>query len=378
MMADWTKPFTATYTWWRVPRASYGVYDPDDLTTWFRYYYAMGEESEQVDGIYKATLQTNANTETFETGNALCVGTLDLGTDLLRCRMRAEFEDGTAEDVVLGTYNVSVPSYGLHGAYRECTAVLDGRLIELQQDMFETPYIAQSGMNGSVYARTIVRLANMTFSAPAEVGETAIGTTMSFGLGVPTDEGGTKLSAYNAIMTQTQGARAASTDEYGRVQVRKPIDYDSAPVWTLDESNATFLGEAEDEFDTSKICNVVYAVFETSEGTVVGSAVDDNAKSPWSIANFGRRKVAAYTYQMNATQAQADAKAKELLDGTRSIVHRVTIKHVWCGARTGDVVRLDWPSMRIRGNFAIRTQTIEVGSAGCLTTSELRRFERVY
>jgi hypothetical protein len=32
--------------------------------------------------------------------------------------------------------------------------------------------------------------------------------------------------------------------------------------------------------------------------------------------------------------------------------------------------------MRIRGNFAIRTQTIEVGSAGCLVTSELRRFER--
>lgn len=370
MMADWTKPFTAAYTWWRVPRASYGTFEsftPDP------YYASTGEESEQVDGIYKATLQTNANTETYETGDALCVGTLDLGADLLRCRMHAEFEDGTTEDVVLGTYNVSVPSYGLHGAYRECTAVLDGRLIELQQDMFDTPLVVSRGNNGAYYAEWVVRKRNITFGDSIPTAP-AMRATMTFGMGVPTDEGGTVLSAYNAIMDEVFGYRAASTDPYGRILRRAPIDYDSAPVWTFDESNATFLGEAEDEFDTSKICNVVYAVFETSEGTVVGSAVDD--ESEWGVTNYGRRKVAAYTFQTNATQAQADAKAAELLDGTRSIVHRVTIKHVWCGARTGDVVELNWPSMGITGNFAIRTQTIEVGSAGCLTTSELRRFER--
>jgi hypothetical protein len=371
-MADWTKPFTASYTWWRVPRASYGTYDPDVFPD--PYFYSTGEESEQVDGIYKATLQTNANTETYETGNALCVGTLDLGTDLLRCRMQATFEDGTTEDVVLGTYNVSVPSYDLHSAYRECTAVLDGRLIELQQDMFDTPLVVPKNTNGWAYAARVVRQRNIPFAHGDAPVAQAVGTTMSFGMGVPTDDGGTVLSAYNTIMTQTQGARAASTDEYGRMQLRAPIDYDSAPEWTFDESNATFLGEAEDEFDTSKICNVVYAVYETSEGTVVGSAID--TESQWSVANYGRRKVAAYTFQTNATQAQADAKAAELLDGTRSIVRRVTIKHVWRGARTGDVVELNWPSMGITGNFAIRTQTIEVGSAGCLTTSELRRFER--
>ena len=76
------------------------------------------------------------------------------------------------------------------------------------------------------------------------------------------------------------------------------------------------------------------------------------------------------------TQAQADAKAAELLDNQLSVVRRVTIKHVWCGARTGDVVALEWPSVGISGNFAIRRQTIAVGSAGCICTSELRRFER--
>lgn len=372
-MADWTKPFTATYTWWRVPRASYGTYD-GPLND--RDFYNMGEETEQVENIVSATLQTNASTETYETGDAQCVGTLDLGTDLLRCKMHVEFEDGTTEEVVLGTYNVSVPVYNVHSTYKDCSAVLDGRLIELQQDMFDTPLVVPKDMNGWAYAAMIVRQRHLTFANDNGPVWKAVGTTMSFGMGVPTDEGGTVLSAYNAIMTQTQGVRAASTDEYGRVHFLAPIDYDSDPVWVFDETNATFLGEAEDEFDTSKICNVVYAVFETSEGTVVGSAIDTDASSPWSIANYGRRKVAAYTYQTNATQEEADAKARTLLNGTRSIVHRVTIKHVWCGARTGDVVELNWPSMGITGNFAIRTQTIEVGSAGCLTTSELRRFER--
>lgn len=371
-MADWTKPFTASYTWWRVPRESYGIYEspvPDPN------FYSTGEETEQVENILSATLQTNANTQTFETGEARCIGRLDLGTDLLRCRMHAEFEDGTTEDVVLGTYNVSVPSYNIHGTYRECTAVLDGRLIELQQDMFDTPLVVAKGLNGMAYANLIVRQRNLTFADRVPTAP-AMNTTMTFGMGVPTDDGGTVLSAYNAITSEVFDLRAASTDQYGRVRRRYQIDYDSAPVWTFDESNATFLGEAEDEFDMSKICNVVYAVFETSDGTVIGSAIDDNAKSPWSVANYGRRKVALYTNQTNATQAEADAMAARLLKGTRSIIHRVTIKHTWCGARTGDVVRLDWPSMRIRDNFAIRTQSIEVGSAGCLTTSELRRFDR--
>ena len=379
-MADWSEPFDAEYSWWRVPRASYGIYDPDQFRD--PDFYSIGTETEQVDGIRKATLQTNDSTETYETGDALCTGRLDLGSDLLRCRMRATFEDGTSEDVILGTYNVSVPSYDVHGsdgeAFAECTATLDGRLIELQQDMFETPLVVPKGMNGWAYAGLIVRQRNITFAEGDAPVAQAVGTTMSFGMGVPTDDGGTVLSAYNTIMTQTQGARAAKTDQYGRIQLLKPIDYDGEPVWTFAEGqNATFLDEAEDELDASKVCNVVVAVFETEDATVVGTATDEDPASPWSIANYGRRKVAAYTFHNSATQAQADAKAKELLDGTRSIVHRVTIKHVWCGARTGDIVAVSWPSVGISGKFAIRRQTIEVGTGGCITTSELRRFERV-
>ena len=124
-------------------------------------------------------------------------------------------------------------------------------------------------------------------------------------------------------------------------------------------------------------------VYETGEATIVGTAEDTDPESPWSIANYGRRKVAVYTYSdapagadAAAKQASADAKAAQLLDENRSVVRRVTVSHVYCPATVGDIVEVDYPSAGISGKFAIRTQTVEVGSAGCMTTSELRRFER--
>ena len=53
-MADWTKPFEASYTWWRVDRASYtywrDAFDRGDT-------YATGIEVEQIPNITSATLQ---------------------------------------------------------------------------------------------------------------------------------------------------------------------------------------------------------------------------------------------------------------------------------------------------------------------------------
>ena len=365
-MADWTKPFEASFSWWRVPRSSF---DPNTVGS-------DGVETERIPNITRATLQLNDSTETFETGTAKCVGMLDVGTDLIRCHMTATWEDGTSEDAVLGTYNVSIPSRDVLGSYAECEAVLDGRLIELQQDAFETPLIVPKNVNGAAYAAGIAQTRGLTFADHLDVGEFTT-SQRAYGLGVEGDGNGSVLSAYNDLMVGTQGTRAAKTDPWGRLLVLAPIDYGSVPVWTFAEgASATFLSNATDERDTSKVCNVVVCVYEDGESTVVGTAEDTDSESPWSIANYGRRKVAVYTYQSSATQAQADAKAAKLLEENRSIVRRVTIKHTYCPARVGDIVEVSYPSAGIYGRFAVRTQTIEVGSAGCMTTSELRRFER--
>ncbi len=304
----------------------------------------------------------------------------------MRCHLTATWEDGTTEDVVLGTYDVSVPSRDVHGSYEECSAILDGRLMELQQDAFEGPMVVPKGYNAWADAARWVRERGLTFTdddstVPAGYAAT---TTYTFGLGADGYDGGSVLSAYNAVMSDVEKLRAATTDPYGRVMLRNPIDYDGTPVWTFAEGvNATFLEDAVDERDTSKVCNVVICVYEADDATTVGTAEDTDEFSPWSIANYGRRKAAVYTYNEAPAgstdaerQATADAKAAKLLDENRSIVRRVTISHVYCPARVGDIVEVSYPSAGIFGKFAIRTQTIDVGSAGCMTVSELRRFER--
>lgn len=361
-MADWTKPFTARYVWKRVPRLSYKGGGSSG------YSHGTGRETESVKLLAEGTIETNSDTATFESGTAYCLDVPDLGTDLLRCHLLAEFYDGTTEDVVLGTFLPNVPSKDLGS---RTTVKLDGRLMELRDDAFYTPRTIARGVDCGSYAQLLCWERGITTTYPFPVTGIALGTSWALGFD---EESGNVLSTVNELLRQA-GMRSASTDEYGRVRLRLPVDYGSAPVWTFAEGeNATFLRTAKDERDASSVCNVVKVTYETNESTTVGYAEDTT--SEWSIASLGRRKVGQYKYNDTATQTQANAKALELLNNQLSVVRRVTLTHVWCGARTGDVVEVNWPSQGIYGKFAIRKQEIGIGSAGCLCTSELRRFER--
>ena len=186
-----------------------------------------------------------------------------------------------------------------------------------------------------------------------------------------------RSDAVNSLLSLA-GYSAASTDALGRVVMAPYVDPDRrTPVWTFEEGiNATFLSKAEEERDSRDVCNVVLAIYESDEQTTIGEAVDDDPMSPYSTVSLGRRKVAKYSYNSTATQAEADAKAAELLKTQQSTIRRVKLSHVHCPARVGDVVQVKWPSAGISGTYVVRTQTVDIGSAGCLTQSELRAFER--
>lgn len=366
-MADWTKPFTASYVWRRVARDSYRM--PP---------YGIGRETAEVTNITSARISVNSSTDTFESASAECVGMLDVGTDLVRCHLLATFADGTTEDVVLGTFEVTVPSRDVRGSFESCTATLDGRLIDLSEDSLLAPLSVRKGVNAQSMAITVAEQGGPTVAVPFPPSSVALDAQWTFGLtGNSEDEpGGSRLECVNALL-EVANRRAAFTNEYGSIVIREPIDYDSTPVWEFVEGeNATFLSEATEEFDTTNVANTVLAIYETSEATVVGVAIDDDPDSPYSTVNLGRRKVAKYTYNNLLSQDKANEVAAKLLATRQSVIRRVTIRHVWCGARVGDVVRIDYPSAGISGNFAIRTMDIDVGSAGCLCTTELRRFER--
>lgn len=356
-MADWHRPFTATYRFMRVSRST-------------------GYETAQLDGIKGGTLQLNQDTATFESATLGTASYFDLGSDLVRCYLDAEWDDGTAESVCLGTWLATIPGRSVDGVQETCTAYCDGRLQELQDDSFSAPVTVDAGENIVSTAAAIAQQAGLTVVyTPSDA---TLGTAWTFGLESQGEEdGGSKLDAVNSLLSLA-GYGSASTDTMGRVVMAPYVDPDRrTPVWTFEEGlNATFLSKAEEERDSRDVCNVVLAIYESDEQTTIGEAVDDDPMSPYSTVRLGRRKVAKYTYNDSATQAKADAKAAELLKTQQSTIRRVKLSHVRCPARVGDVVQVKWPSAGISGTYVVRTQTVDIGSAGCLTQSELRAFER--
>ena len=358
-MPDWTKPFESSWRWVRVSRST-------------------GYETEQLGNLTTGSLSINSNTTVFESASVDCIGMLDVGHDFVRCYLEARWDDGTTESVCMGTWLANVPSRDVYGSYEECTVRLDGRLIELDEDSFENIVTVAKGQDPVAYAKSVCEASGLTVLQLDSYSGT-LGSTWRFGLeGMSMDEDyiGSKLKAVNSLLREA-AFRSAETDAYGNVLFRKRIDYDSPPVWAFKEGlNATFLSAATDERDVTEIANKVITVYETEEATTIGIATDTDPASPWSTVSLGRVRCKVYNYDTTATQAKANDRAARLLDEQQSVTRRVTISHVYCPVRVGDIVSIDYPSARISGKFAIRTQEIELGGAGCLTKSELRRFER--
>lgn len=366
-MADWTKPFEASYRFMRVGRAS-------------------GFEEEELGGIIGGTLEVNQDTAVYESATLQTVKYFDLGSDFVRGYLDATWEDGTTESVCLGTWLASVPARDVDGPLDSCTAYCDGRLQELQDDSFPAPVAVDAGENIVEMAKAVAVWAGLNVvSTPSD---STLSTMWTFGLDSEgDDEGGSKLQAVNSLLSLA-GYSSAYTDELGNVVMKPYIDpaYRN-PVWTFEEGvNATFLSKGKEERDSREVCNVVLAIYESDEQTFIGEAVDDDPMSPYSTdpqTGIGRRKVAKYRYDSlpqgstdQERQASADAKAEELLRTQQATIRRVTVQHVHCPVKVGDVVEVRWPSAKIEGTYVVRTQTVDIGSAGCLTQSELRAFER--
>lgn len=355
-MADWSEPFDAEYRHMRVSRAT-------------------GRETELLAQFDQSgTLSYNQDKQTKASGSCTVHDALSIGADLVRVYVDATGQvTGWQESACLGTYLPSVASYDVDGDSRKATVKLEGRLKELSDDDFDAPVCAPAGTDPVAFAAQVVRGCGLEAVGELESGY-ELSVPWSFGL----ESGeGSKLAAVNALL-DLAGFASVDTDAYGRVVFSRYADpAERAPSHSFTEGeNARFLAQMTDERDASDVKNVVKAVYSTQESTVVGVATDDDPDSPWSTVSLGRRVVGTYDYSDEATQAQADAKAAELLRSNQSVIHRVTLRHVlvpWLSV--GDVVDIDWPTGGVSGRFAIRTQDIDLG-AGCLVTSEVKRSER--
>lgn len=341
---------------------------------------ATGEECGVVANVRPGgSITRNLDTDTYESAQLEYEGSWDVGADLVRVYLDATFyRTGETASEPLGTFLSDAPSRDVDGALASGTATLDGRLAELADDAFEDAHTVAAGADPVAAAAAIARGCGLEVVADPTAYRLAEART--YGLG--DDE--SKLSVVNDLLSLA-GFSAARTDPMGRVLMRRYVEpADKAPAWAFEEGPlARFESEATDELDGSEVANVVLAIFETTDETVVGTAVDDDPASRWGVPALGRRKVARYRYDelpegptAQAREAAADAKAAEVLRTQQSAVHRVTLSGIYAPASCGDVVSVEYPSAGISGRFAVRTEDIDLSAAGCLTKYEVREFTR--
>lgn len=364
-MADWSRRFDASYRFMRVSRAT-------------------GDETERLRGIASGgTLERDLDTDVKESGTVTAVGGFDVGADMVRVWMDAEFPDGSAESVALGTYLVTLGERATDGVSDETAVKLTGRLKELADCEFVQPFSVPAGTNLVSYAKGIAESAGLRVTADAS----AYTSSSPLYYGVQPQEreassdSSTKLAVVNDLLDRA-GFASARTDAYGNVIFTRSTEIDERPPsWSFTEgSSARFLREATDGADTSTIANTVYAVYSWQpEGgeqrTVIGKAVDSDPASRWSTAAMGREVTARYTYDEPATQEQAGAKAAQLLEQQRSVAREITITHVYAPVTIGDGVDVDYRSGGIQGRFGVSSMRMELG-AGCLTETKARRYVR--
>ena len=358
-MADWTKEFESSYRAVRVSRTT-----------------LMETEVIKNAILSGSTITRNVDTEEYDRGNIVVAGDIDVGSDFLRIYLDATFADGTTESVPLGTFTVKAPKRSIRNDRSTREVVLSGLLSDVAEDDFEYPVTIPTGSNIVNEAVAIIRACGLDVVYDAN--DKTLTSQWVVGVGGKDDSPTSKLAIVNKLM-ELVDYHAAFTDPMGRVILTKYKDpADRSPSHVFEEGPlARFLTEAEEERDSSDVANVVVATFTTQDTETRGIAYDDDPRSPYSTVTLGRRKVKRYEYQDGATQAQANAKAAELLKTQQSVIRRVTLSHVYAPVTCNDVVGVEWPTANVHGSYAIRTQSIQLG-AGCLTKSELRRFERGY
>lgn len=346
---DWGKPFAVNF------RAVY----VDRLSR---------EETGTVAGLLPGgSVSRNLDTNSKESGKISVTGEFEPGGRLVR--LYADVSQGgelTAE--CLGTFVPNVSGYSYDGAVRTYEVELDGMLSELLDDVPDYPLTFPAGTPAVSAAREIAESAG--FAVYADDSAYVLGASRTYGL----DEDENKLSIVNDLLGLA-GFSSASCDAMGNLLMRRYVRPSARPVVaTMAEGpGCTFERACELKRDIGEVKNVVRCVYETQDETVIGVATDDLPTSEYSTVSLGRRNVGTYRYSDSATQAQADARAAEILAGMRDVVTSVTVTHVYRPIELSDVVALDYPSAGVSGRFTVRIQDISMGDA-MPVECELRSF----
>jgi hypothetical protein len=364
-MADWNERFASTrYHFVRVSRST-------------------GKELGLIPIFKGGSITRNLDVRAMETAELSSVSKPDLGRDLVRVYMDVKWDDGTSAQEVLGTFLPSVPKRDIDGDLSTYTVNLTGRLQELLGDSFSPPVVIGKGADAVAQAKAVCEGVGLTVIAEPSIYRTS--TVRTYGIGAEqnnSEVGETKLDMVNDLLSLA-GYWSAKTDPMGRVVMKSYASPDDRPVsWGFAEGpKAKFESKMTEERDASEVANHVVCRYSSDDVTVIGEAWDKDPNSEFSTVTIGRTITKGYTYSDlpdgNATYQQdvANRNAQKLLKQNQSVIQRVTMRNAYAPISVTDSVSLNFPTGEVNGKFEIRTQTLTL-SAGCPTSTELRRYTR--
>ena len=287
----WLTPFLAEYRFVRV-----------DLAT--------GLEKGELANITGGQVERNQDTAIFEQGSIDYTGALDMGTDLLRVYLEASDEwSGERRTEELGTFYVSTPKASNDGAVSTATADIYGRLLALEKDDFDGPYVVRAGTGYIEAARSIAEGCGL--EVVADPSDLVLDTTWVFGISTTSsdeDRSDSKLAAVNRLLSAA-GFLAAHTDPHGHLLMRRYTEPDERPLsfdYTEGE-DCRVMPDVESEHDTFSVVNVVHVDYSSQDASIRGTAVDDDPDSPYSTISTGRRVTARYDLTGLPDSVTADA-----------------------------------------------------------------------
>lgn len=344
-----------------------------------------GNETEVIRALKGGSVTRNDDTRIKESAEASLVDAYDFGPDLVRIHMDAVTVGGRQLTAVLGTFLPVVPSRSISGANSTHSLKMYGRLQELLDDKFPTPYQVAKGSDAVAVARKICEGAGL--SVVADPSDYRTSNVRYYGVGANqsnSDTGDTKLDAVNDLLTLAD-FRGAWTDAMGVVHLTKYRDpADIAESWSFVEGpTARFETSMSEEYDYTDTANHVVVRYGSGEDTpIVSEAWDTDPNSPLSTVSRGRTITRAYTYNdlpegssAADRQSYADKRAATLLKTAQSVIRRVTITTAYTPTKINDTATLRFPTGGIDGKYQIRTQTLSL-LGGCPTQVELRQFRR--
>ena len=345
---------------------------------------ATGDELGALAMLKGGTITRNNDVRIMETAEVDVVGAFNIGPDFVRIYMECSWADGHTESVCLGTFISVTPSRTVHSGYATSTVKLYGRLQELLSDKFERPVKYEKGRNAVQIVKELCESKGM--EVIADPSNYCISNERVYGIGAQqsnSDTDDTKLGMINDLL-DLAGFRAAKTDPYGRIVLRKYVNpMEAAPKWEFMEgASAKFESDMTDERDITDAANHVVVRYADETNVVVGEAWDNDPESEFSTGSRGYTITSSYEYTTMPEgktyaewQIYADKRAQSMLKTAQSVIRRVTAKHAYAPVTVNDTVTLGYTSGGVQGAFEIRTQKLSL-KGGCPTETELRQFRR--